>query len=176
MNFERMNSKEHKHYEEAMAIYEASFPPFEKRSEEDQLAAMEDPNFYATVVKDEDKVVGILFYWLFDNTAYIEHLAIAERLRGQNYGTKILDTFCPTQEKVLLEIDPPVDDVSIKRLGFYEGRKFRMQPFKHIHPPFKKACGDYELKVMSYNREMSEEEFKAYQDFLFDTIMRYSEK
>ena len=60
-------------------------------------------------------------YWQFDTYYYIEHFAINARLRGKGYGSKLLDYFVRSLDKiVLLEIDPITDNISEARLRFYQ--------------------------------------------------------
>ncbi|MEI3140799.1 MAG: hypothetical protein V8S34_04075 [Lawsonibacter sp.] len=49
----------------------------------------------------------------------------------------------------MLEIDPPVDELSIRRKGFYERAGFWANPFLHVHPPYRPHSG-HPLTVMTY--------------------------
>lgn len=44
---------------------------------------------------------------------------ILPALRGQRYGSRAL-SMLPNDRPVILEIDPPVDEIAIRRKGFYE--------------------------------------------------------
>lgn len=131
------------------------------------------------VIKPSDyenrELVGILLYWDLDNCKYIEHLAISPSLRGKNYGSRVLKEFCENNGTIILEIDPPVDDISIKRLNFYSNLGFKLQEFEHIHPPYRRDYKGHKLKVMSFNRNLSEDEYNTFNVFLKERIMKYSE-
>ena len=79
----------------AYRLYEASFPPCERRSERDYDAALADGRLQAESVGDGDLFVGLVFWWLADEGyAYLEHLAVEPVLRGHNYGARILHALC----------------------------------------------------------------------------------
>lgn len=75
----------------------------------------------------------------------------------------------------ILEIDEPVDEVSIKRLNFYSNLGFKLQQFNHIHPPYRKEFDGHSLKIMSFGRDLLGEEYDKFDEFLKYTVMKYSE-
>ena len=77
----------------AYRLYEASFPPCERRSERDYDAALADGRLYAESVWDGDLFVGLVFWWLADEGyAYLEHLASNPFCAG----TITVRAFCTT--------------------------------------------------------------------------------
>ena len=58
---------------------------------------------------------------------------------------------------VILEIDPPKDEVSIRRKQFYERNSFIENPYFHIHPPYHKENQGHELLIMSSPIQITEE-------------------
>ena len=67
MDFIRINSKDDKYFDDAMNVYQSSFPIFEQRTMKDQIDALEDNRYYCTVICDNDIFIGLLFYWKFEN-------------------------------------------------------------------------------------------------------------
>ncbi|WP_291564018.1 MULTISPECIES: GNAT family N-acetyltransferase [unclassified Clostridium] len=175
MEFVRINSSDNNYFDDVMNIYKVSFPIFEQRTIKDQMDVLKDDKYNCMAVCESNKLVGILLYWDLDNCKYIEHLAISPSIRGKNYGSRILKEFCENNETIVLEIDPPVDDISIKRLGFYSNLGFKLQEFEHIHPPYRKEYKGHKLKIMSFNKNLSEDEYNKFNVFLKERIMKYSE-
>lgn len=77
--------------------------------------------------------------------------------------------------RVILEIDPPVDDISIRRLHFYERLGFVANPYQYIHPSFRKPFTPHRLVLMSYPGAITYEEARSFADFVREAVLRYSE-
>ena len=162
-------------FEAAMTLYESSFPIHEQRTRRDQLRAMEQEDFFCTAAVEGDALVGLLWYWRFDGGIYVEHFAVAPLLRGAGHGSRILAELCAHEPDTLLEIDPPVDELSRRRLDFYTRLGFRMQPFAHVHPPYRKGFQGHELKVLTFARDWMEAEYQRFAAFLKEDVMSCSE-
>ncbi|MGB3368895.1 MAG: N-acetyltransferase, partial [Acidaminobacteraceae bacterium] len=76
---------------------------------------------------------------------------------------------------ILLEIDPPDDDISIRRLSFYNRLGFKNNDITHCIPSFQKNLGNYILKLLSYGRLITDDEYSLFYDSLMDSIFKYSE-
>lgn len=59
-------------------------------------------------------------------------------MRNKQYGQKTLSLLAKQGKTLILEIDPPKDDISKRRKGFYERCGFTENFFTHIHPPYHK--------------------------------------
>ena len=149
LQFIPFKSRADKGWAEAWELYEKSFPYNERWSEEAYDRAFGDPNFEADGIWRGDEFIGILFHWGADGYRYVEHLAVSPALRGQNMGSAALSAFCRKVGRVILEIDPPVDDISIRRLHFYERLGFVANPYQYIHPSFRKPFTPHRLVLMS---------------------------
>lgn len=174
MKFIRINSN-NECFNKAMEIYKVSFPIFEQRTMEDQIKALADEDYHFNVIYDGDKMVGILLYWEMNAYKYIEHFAIDSSLRGKNYGSRVLKEFCKNNKNVILEIDPPIDEISIKRLNFYLKLGFKLQDFNHIHPSYRKECKSHSLKIMTFNENIFKDDYDNFNNLLKKNVMKYSE-
>ncbi|MDB8987031.1 GNAT family N-acetyltransferase [Acinetobacter sp. RIT592] len=175
MKFLRIQSENNKYWNDIINMYNTSFPLFEQRTLEDQLLALQDEKYYCMALCESELLIGLLFYWDLGEFAYIEHFAISSNLRGKSYGSKVIKEFCKINKNVILEIDPPLDDVSIKRLNFYSKLGFKLQEFDHTHPSYRKDTPAHELKIMTYPNDITESEFNNFNNFLTNTVMKYSE-
>ena len=75
---------------------------------------------------------------------------------------------------VILEIDPPVDRVSIDRRHFYQRLGFVENGFAHVHPPYRAGYQGHRLVVMS-RPAISAETYGLFADYLNHTVMRYAD-
>lgn len=64
----------------------------------------------------------MLVSWQREAFVYLEYFAVDASLRGQGAGQRILEELRDAfPHKVILEIDPPEDGISRRRLGFTSG-------------------------------------------------------
>lgn len=144
MKYTRITDTEHPLFEQAWRLYKHSFPPQERRLLSTQRRIMNHPQYRFELVTDAGQLVGFILWWGFSDVRYIEHLATLPHLRGNGCGRRILDGFYAAADiPVLLEVEHPEDDISRRRIGFYERAGFHLnngQPYSH--PPYRKG-GDY---------------------------------
>lgn len=154
-------------------LYASSFPIFEQRTEPQQLKAFSCSNYHLTAYRENDRLIGFIAYWEFPTYIYIEHFAISTALRGKGYGCEVLQRFMTENSKtILLEIDPPSDDMSIARLRFYQRCGFYSNPYPHIHPPYRSTYKGHTLVVLTSGREITEDEYRQFQTDLSSVIMQ----
>lgn len=164
-----------KGWNEAWDLYENAFPYKERRSLGDHLQALSDPLFEADGIWTDDSLAGIIYHWdCGGNTRYVEHLAISPSLRGQHMGSKALAAFCERAGRVILEIDPPVDDISVRRLRFYQRLGFVENPHQYLHPSFREPFVTHKLVLMSYPRILDDNEARRFADFVREKVLSYS--
>jgi ribosomal protein S18 acetylase RimI-like enzyme len=139
-------------FERVWEIYRYSFPIYEHRTFEHQQTAFKSPLYHLDAYLNEGVVIGFIAYWIFPDYAYIEHYAMAQEARGQGYGTKILGDFLRRMagRVVVLEIDPVIDEVSTRRLEFYQRLGFQESPFRHTCPKYQPDEKEGELWVLTW--------------------------
>lgn len=174
LRFIPFTSPEDKGWAEAEEIYRNSFPYKEQRSPEDHERALGDPHFAAEGIWRGEEFIGIIYHWNMDGWYYVEHLAISPHLRGQNMGSVALSAFCDKVGRVVLEIDPPVDEISIRRLHFYQRLGFIRNPHEYIHPSFNEPFESHKLVLMSYPEPLTNNEARSFADFVREVVLSYS--
>lgn len=163
-----------KGWSEAASLYRAAFPVKEIRSEADHLRALDDPAFEADGIWLGETFAGLLYFWKHKEWHYIEHLAIDPELRGHRIGSRALEAFCRGKQ-VILEIDPPEDEISIRRLHFYQRLGFVENPHPYLHPSFQQPFETHRLVLLSYPRAIENDEAREIADFVRERVLRYSE-
>ena len=158
LQFIPFKSRADKGWDEAWALYEISFPDCERWNAAGYDRAFGDPHFH----------------WKAGDFHYVEHLAVSPRLRGQNMGSKALAAFAEGR-RVILEIDPPEDEISVRRLHFYQRLGFVENPQEYIHPSFRKPFHAHRLLLMSRPGPLTNEEARDFADFVRERVLRYSE-
>lgn len=175
MIFERLTKDNKQYLEKAFKLYELSFPTYERRRFEEHLLVLENEHFHCEVMLEEETFIGILFYWLWDEWCFVEHFAIDDSLRGKQYGTRCLEAFLEHHPQVILEIEPPIEPIAIKRQRFYEKIGFKINDFEYMHPSFSKIKQPHELKLMSYPVKMTETMFSLFHSRMKNEVWTYVE-
>lgn len=75
---------------------------------------------------------------------------------------------------IVLEIEPPQDDISRRRRAFYERCGFCTTEHAHLQPPYHAGQAELPLVVMSYPRAIDAAEYAAFNRFLRGYVMRAS--
>lgn len=173
-----VNSKSHPLFESVWRTYECSFPEFEKRTKRDQIKVLEDNRYKVYAISDEGNYVGFITLWEFNKYCFIEHLAIDPINRGKSYGKAIINKLqSQHQDKIIiLEIDPPIDDISKRRLKFYEGLGFIISDLHHFNLPYRKGGEGHRLYIMTYPNPITQEEYEIFNNFLYTEIIQYCEQ
>ena len=174
LQFIPFRSRQDRSWSEAWALYEASFPACERWDASSYDRAFADPAFEADAILLDGAFVGLLFHWTSDGFHYVEHLAVSPHLRGQHLGSRALEAFC-RDRRVILEIDPPEDTVSIRRLHFYERLGFVANPYNYVHPSYRSPFHPHRLVLMSRPEPLTDQEARRFADFIRERVLRYSE-
>jgi len=169
MNIERITSTEHPLYQKAMELYGISFPAHEQRETHSQKQILTQEAYHFDVICDEGEFIGEILYWEVAGFFYIEHFCILPSMRNKHYGQKILRVY--QSAPLILEIDPPVSDIAVRRKGFYERCGFVENPYQHIHPPYHAENQGHELVIMSSPRMLKANEYERFNHYLQDTVM-----
>lgn len=172
MILERITSPVHPVYKRALELYQISFPFHEQREAFSQAAIFNNDEYHFDLLYDEDIFVGLILYWETSDFIYVEHFCILPEMRNKQYGQKGLLLLREKQKTIILEIDPPIDEISIRRKGFYERCGFVENPYSHVHPPYHKGNKGHELVIMSNPASITQSEYDVFHKYLQDTIMK----
>lgn len=154
-------------------VYTVSFPIFEQRTEVQQQDAFQNSCYHLDCYMESDCFVGFIAYWEFENYIYVEHFAIHPAERGRGLGGIILKELIASGDKrVLLEIDPVVDEVSSARLRFYKSLGFEENPFSHIHPAYREGFLSHNLIVLATCGQMTDTDYQQFLEDLVTIVMK----
>ncbi|MDO5407954.1 MAG: GNAT family N-acetyltransferase [Eubacteriales bacterium] len=171
MRFERIKGAEHRMYEQALRLYRISFPPHEQREALSQKRILGDGEYHFDLIYDEELFVGLALYWETEQFLYLEHFCILPEARNRRYGQKVLEKLKERQKTLILEIDPPEDDISIRRKGFYERCGFVENPYSHVHPPYHSGNDGHRLRIMTCPGQIDREMYEEFAEYLSSRVM-----
>lgn len=161
-------------FNEIFAIMEASFPVSEIRTYTGQKALLDNPNYRIHTENDaEGGVSGFLAAWEFTELRFVEHIAVNPDTRGGGTGKKLMSDYIAASDKpVLLEVEPPDGELERRRIGFYERLGFHLNPYDYVQPPLRTGQPDLPLRIMTYPRPISSEEFRRFRELLYTEIYK----
>ena len=133
----------------AMELYGMSFPYSEQREPDSQARIMSDPEYHFELIYDEGRFVGEILSWENADFIYVEHFCMLPDVRGRGCGSRALELLRARGKTIILEIDPPVDDISRRRKGFYERNGFIANDYDYTHLPYHRGCKGHRLVIMS---------------------------
>ena len=133
------------------------------------------PQYHLDGVYDGGCWAGLILYWETESFIYVEHFCIFPELRGQRYGQRALEKLDGKGKTIILEIDPPEDEISVRRQHFYQRLGFVANPYAYIHPSFRRPFHPHRLVLMSYPEALTYEEARGFADFIRERVLRYSE-
>ena len=166
MVHQRLNDANKHHFSDAFALYESAFPEVERRDMTEQERVLKKPNYHFDLILDGDELLGIMLYWEIDELIFLEHFAVKPQMRNKGIGEASLRLLTSHGKTVLLEIEPPVDDISCRRYEFYKRRGFVMNPYYHIQAKYHPGDSNLELKILSYPKMLTKEQYDSFYEYM----------
>lgn len=176
MEFLRIEPIDASRWKKVWELYELSFPLAERRKIDDHLRACADRQFHPLSAWEGSELIGLLFYWEWDSYRYLEYLAVNPDVRGHGFGSQILRHLRNSHHTIILEIDPLINELSVRRLQFYERARFTLTPYRFVHLPYRLEAHPIELLILSYPQMITKEQHSDFLDFLERRVILYCEK
>src|SRR5699024_10581250 len=112
MELKRLTDPESPLFAPAMELYGISFPRHEQRLAASQRRILADEAYHFDLLWAEGAFAGLILYWEQPDYFYVEHFCVLPQLRGMGFGSRALELLQAKGKPVILEIDPPLDEVS----------------------------------------------------------------
>lgn len=158
-------------FEDVYAILNKSFPEDERRSHDSQKALMQDDRYIILSERRGGNLIGFLAVWNFPEFVYLEHFAVDENFRNGGMGKEMLNEMITLFDKpVMLEVEPPETEITKRRIGFYKRNGFSLNEYDYVQLPYGEDRNPVPLKLMTYPRAVSENEFEKIRDTVYREI------
>lgn len=156
-------------YDWAVQLLKIAFPAEERRDDAEQLKVMSHPDYRLCAIFDKIPV-GVVGYWETPQFVYLENFCISPEKRNGGYGSKTLQLLSSSDKLLVLEIELPVDELTIRRKNFYLRNGMVSNAFLHIQPHYRKQDADLPLEVLSFRSPLSQEEYNVFRKYLDDNV------
>ena len=133
----------------AEQLITTSFPQDEYRPlDEQRHITAGEPRFHLMQASDEGRPIGIISFWELDGICYVEHFATLEQERSKGYGCEIMRQLQAIKQQIVLEVEEPTDELTRRRINFYERQGFTLCPTPYTQPPYRKGGNSVPMLLM----------------------------
>ena len=169
--FERITEET---FDEIFPLLEAAFPVTELRIKEDQRSLLQEEKYVLYGVRKDGKFAAVFATWEIDDFLYIEHFAVKEECRNDGYGGMLLEKLLEEKGKpMVLELEVPEDELTCRRVGFYERHGLVYNEYPYLQPPLRKGNDLLPLRFMTYPASIDEETYERYKKQMYKFVYKY---
>lgn len=162
-------------FDKVYKIMEKSFPADEYRPFDEQKALFEKDEYKVYICEDNGDIKGFIALWEFTNLVYIEHFAVSPSCRNCGIGSDMLRQVTASAKKlVCLEVEPPNEDISIRRIGFYERNGFYLSNYPYMQPAISEGRRPVPLRIMTFGKKIDRLTFNDIKYMLYTNVYNIS--
>ncbi len=147
-----------------------SFPASERRDDDFQRQVMSHPDYRLCAIMDDGESVGVVGYFDASNFIYFENFCVTPGKRNGGYGSAALQLLTSCGKPFILEIEPPVDELTRRRKAFYERNGMVENPFPHIQPHYRATDPDLPLVIMTYRKPLTAAQYAEFRKYLDENV------
>lgn len=155
-------------FDAVYALMERSFPLEEYRPYEAQKALLQDPVYTIYAVKEKEKILGFAAVWELGDWLFLEHLAVEPECRNRGIGAQLLQFL--SERHCFLEVEPPVTELTCRRVGFYQRNGFFLNDYPYEQPSLGEGRSAVPLYIMTSGCAITPEEFAKLKYLLYSRV------
>ena len=160
-------------FNQVFRLLEESFPVDEYRAYEEQKALLNQSEYQIYGLKNEFDIVAMIAVWEFDSLVFVEHFAVNPLHRNYGVGGKMLDELLGMFDKrVCLEVEPPEDAMTSRRVRFYERHGFFLNHYPYMQPAMSEGKKSIPLLIMTYGSKVDKDEFEKIKQVLYTHVYK----
>lgn len=172
--FERITEKT---FDEIFPLLEAAFPVTELREKERQKAMLSEECYRLYGVRKDGVFAAVFATWEIEDFLYIEHFAVKEAYRNGGYGGNLLDTLLEEKGRpIVLEVEEPEDELTRRRIGFYERHGLVYNDYPYLQPPMRDGQDMLPLKLMTKPSAIDEATYHRYKKLIHKIVYKYEDE
>lgn len=154
--------------------YVNAFPQGERRDfSVAKRLIKESPFFNVHAVFLNKDYAGFITFWQFEQFIFAEHFAIEPTLRNKGIGAFSMASLQRMVDlPILLEVERPEDELTSRRVAFYERIGFRLDDHDYQQPPYREGEPFIPMRLMVYGGLDVERCFSGIKDTLYTTVYK----
>ena len=166
---------DNKDFDRVFNIMEKSFPEDEFRPYDEQKALLDKDEYKIYTWQENDKICAFIALWEFHNILFIEHFAVDPDFRSCGIGSKILNEISThTSKQICLEVEPPKDEITVRRVEFYKRNGFFLNEYPYIQPAISKGKKEVPLMIMTHGKKITKIKFNDIKYMLYTNVYKKS--
>lgn len=115
--------------------------------------------------------MGLITAWNLDGFYYLEHLATTPLIRNRGYGKQIIQQIKDLLPGVIvLEVEHPEDEMSRRRIGFYQRCGFQLCEKEYIQPPYREGGEEVPLFLMYSGTDSIDDAFDTIRQRIYKEV------
>jgi ribosomal protein S18 acetylase RimI-like enzyme len=155
--------------EDIKSLYLTAFPPAERREFAGLVQQLNNDECIINLIFADQKIAGFVIVWDLEEFVFVEHFAVEPNLRKLGIGEWTLNAIkIQFQKTIILETELPNDEISGRRICFYERNGFHKLNLKYFQPPYDGIKPEVELILMTTKIDFTQEEL----DFAVNKIRK----
>lgn len=168
----QVTTQDEVHYAFVEALMHTAFPQEERRDTPQQREYSDHhPQFHNNIVLQGNTPIGMISYWNMGDFFYIEHFAIDPARRNGGYGKQVLQVLQQKlQAPLVLEVEKPEDEFSIRRIGFYQREGFTLHEKPYMQPPYRPTDSGLPMLLMTSGPIDMTQRFEEVRDTLHRVV------
>lgn len=172
IEIKQVTTKDQASYAFVEELMHTAFPEQERRDTPQQREYSDNnPLFFNNIIVENDKPIGMISYWNMGDFYYIEHFAIDPAQRNGGYGKRVLESVKELlQAPIVLEVEEPTDEMSTRRIGFYNRLEFILHEKPYMQPPYHEGDTELPMFLMTYGAINMEEEFERVKSVIYKEV------
>ena len=161
-------------FDEIFPLLEAAFPITELREKEEQCKLLQEECYRLYGVRKDGGFAAVFATWEIEDFLYIEHFAVKEEFRNGGYGGELLDKLLEEKGRpMVLEVEVPEDEMTRRRIGFYERHGLVYNDYPYLQPPMRKGQEMLPLRFMTKPGAVDEKTYERYKKQIYRIVYKY---
>ena len=161
-------------FDEIFPLLEEAFPVTELRVKEEQRSLLGEACYRLYGVRKDGGFAAVFGVWEIDDFLYIEHFAVKKEYRNGGYGGSWLDALLEEKGKsMVLEVEVPEDDLTRRRIGFYQRHGLVYNDYPYLQPPLRKGNALLPLRLMTKPAAIDEMTYERYKKRIYAVVYKY---
>jgi ribosomal protein S18 acetylase RimI-like enzyme len=131
-----LRSPDQSEIKDVLDALEQAFVYEERRDRAAALEALKDPRYRIHMAQKGEETVGFITVWELDGFCFAEHFVIYPAHRNRGLGSEVLAALKARYARIVLEAEPPEDELKRRRLGFYRRNGFYENSISYLQPSY----------------------------------------